>query len=59
MLFPYGVQRENLVGYQRWTQDSVVSAADVYAVLGRPPVFRLRFLLISCPIKCVSFRIRH
>lgn len=43
MLFPYGVQRENLVGYQRWTQDSVVSAADVYAVLGRPPVFRLRY----------------
>jgi hypothetical protein len=51
MLFPYGIQRENLVGSQKWTQDSVVSAADVYAILGRPPVFRLRFLLIFCPIK--------
>lgn len=44
MLFPYGAQRENLVGYQRWTQDSVFSAADVYAMIGSPPMFRLRFL---------------
>lgn len=44
MLFPFYVQRDNLVGYPRWTQDSVVSAADVYAVIGSPPVFRLRFL---------------
>ncbi|XP_044508916.1 TSL-kinase interacting protein 1 isoform X2 [Mangifera indica] len=43
MLFPYSVQRENLVGYQRWTQDSVVSAADVYAIIGSPPLFRLRY----------------
>ncbi|KAJ0087818.1 hypothetical protein Patl1_32154 [Pistacia atlantica] len=44
MLFPYSVQRENLVGHQRWTQDSLVSAADVYAIIGSPPLFRLRFL---------------
>lgn len=43
MLFPFYVQRDNLVGYPRWTQDSVVSAADVYAVIGSPPVFRLRY----------------
>lgn len=43
MLFPFIVQRENLVGCQRWTQDSLVSAADVYATLGRPSVFRLRY----------------
>ncbi|KAL6987374.1 TSL-kinase interacting protein [Sarracenia purpurea var. burkii] len=43
MLFPYCVQRENLVGYRRWTQDSVVSAADVYQQIGSPPVFRLRY----------------
>lgn len=43
MLFPYGAQRENLVGYQRWTQDSVFSAADVYAMIGSPPMFRLRY----------------
>lgn len=43
MLFPYIVQGENLVGCQSWTQDSVVSAADVYGMLGRPPVFRLKY----------------
>ncbi|KAF5750410.1 TSL-kinase interacting protein 1 [Tripterygium wilfordii] len=43
MLFPYSAQRENLVGCQRWTQDSTVSAADVYAMIGSPPVFRLRY----------------
>ncbi|XP_024028707.1 TSL-kinase interacting protein 1 isoform X2 [Morus notabilis] len=43
MLFPYGAQRDSLVGCQRWTQDSVVSAADVYAMIGSPPVFRLRY----------------
>lgn len=45
-LFHYSVQRDNLMGYPRWTQDSIVSAADVYATIGCPPVFRLRFLLI-------------
>ncbi|KAF8397995.1 hypothetical protein HHK36_016921 [Tetracentron sinense] len=43
MLFPYNAQRENLVRYQRWTQDTIVSAADVYAIIGSPPVFRLRY----------------
>lgn len=43
MLFPYGAQRENLVGCPRWTQDSVTSASDVHAMIGGPQVFRLRF----------------
>ncbi|CAK7343138.1 unnamed protein product [Dovyalis caffra] len=43
MLFPYGVNRDNLLGYQRWTQDSLVSAADVYLSIGSPSVFRLRY----------------
>lgn len=46
MLFPYTAHRENLVSYQRWTRDSIVSASDVYASIGSPPVFRLRFILI-------------
>ncbi|XP_010241825.1 PREDICTED: TSL-kinase interacting protein 1 [Nelumbo nucifera] len=43
ILFPYSVQRENLVGYPRWKQDTVASAADVYAIIGSPPIFRLRY----------------
>ncbi|XP_058003468.1 TSL-kinase interacting protein 1 isoform X1 [Hevea brasiliensis] len=43
MLFPYSALRENLVGNQRWTQDSIVSALDVYTSIGSPPVFRLRY----------------
>ncbi|KAL4312397.1 hypothetical protein GQ457_01G016440 [Hibiscus cannabinus] len=47
MLFPYGVQRENLKAYQRWTQAAIVSAADVYAMIGSPQVFRLRYGWVS------------
>ncbi|CAJ1942361.1 unnamed protein product [Sphenostylis stenocarpa] len=43
MLFPYGIQRENLVNYQRWTQESTFNAADIYAMIGSPPIFRLRY----------------
>ncbi|KAI3930134.1 hypothetical protein MKX01_036655 [Papaver californicum] len=43
MLFQYDAQRGNLVGYQRWKQDTVASAADVYTVIGSPPLFRLRY----------------
>lgn len=42
MLFPYIVQTENLASYQRWTQASVISAVDVYEMIGSPPIFRLR-----------------
>ncbi|GMI80966.1 TSL-kinase interacting protein 1 [Hibiscus trionum] len=47
MLFPYGVQRENLKAYHRWTQAAIVSAADVYAMIGSPQVFRLRYGWVS------------
>ncbi|CAN0926935.1 TSL-kinase interacting protein 1 [Linum grandiflorum] len=43
MLFPYSANRENLLGYQRWAQDTTVSAADIHNSLGNPPVFRLRY----------------
>uniref|UniRef100_A0A2C9V8E6 Uncharacterized protein n=1 Tax=Manihot esculenta TaxID=3983 RepID=A0A2C9V8E6_MANES len=43
MLFPYSAHRENFVGHQRWTQDAIVSAADVHTSIGSPPVFRLRY----------------
>ncbi|KAI3447571.1 hypothetical protein Pfo_004236 [Paulownia fortunei] len=43
MLFPYWAQRENLVGYQKWTKDSTLCAADVYYLIGSPPIFRLRY----------------
>ncbi|KAH6807378.1 hypothetical protein C2S51_028486 [Perilla frutescens var. frutescens] len=43
MVFPYWAQRENLVGYQKWTKDSTLCAADVYYQIGSPPVFRLRY----------------
>ncbi|XP_052176201.1 TSL-kinase interacting protein 1-like [Diospyros lotus] len=43
MLFPYGVQRENLVGCLRWTRECLLSAADVHALTGSLPVLRLRY----------------
>ncbi|XP_028766270.1 TSL-kinase interacting protein 1 isoform X2 [Neltuma alba] len=43
MLFPYNTQKENLASYQRWTQESTVSAGDVYGMIGSPPTFRLRY----------------
>ncbi|KAG4390040.1 hypothetical protein GLYMA_06G207650v4 [Glycine max] len=43
MFFPYGIQRENLVNCPRWTQESTLSAADIYAMIGSPPIFCLRF----------------
>lgn len=47
MLFPYGAHMENILSYQRWTQTSNLSAADVHAMIGSPPVFRLRFFPCS------------
>ncbi|KAK6152378.1 hypothetical protein DH2020_015013 [Rehmannia glutinosa] len=43
MLFPYWAQKENLVGYQKWTKDSTLCAADVHYLIGSPPIFRLRY----------------
>lgn len=43
MLFPFGLQRERIESCQRWTQESIISAGDLYAIIGSPPVFRLRY----------------
>lgn len=43
MLFPYGVQKENLDSYQRWTQESTLNAADIHVMVGSPLIFRLRY----------------
>nr|GMC79643.1 TSL-kinase interacting protein 1-like isoform X1 [Ipomoea batatas] len=43
MLFPYHLHKENLVHFQKWTKDTTLTAADVYALTGSPPVFRLRY----------------
>ncbi|KAJ8537771.1 hypothetical protein K7X08_014311 [Anisodus acutangulus] len=43
VLFPYHVQMENLVQSLRLTKDTTQSAADVHNLIGRPPVFRLRY----------------
>lgn len=44
MLFPFSVKQEDLASSKRWTsKDTVVSAADVYATVGSPTIFRLRY----------------
>lgn len=44
VLFPYSAQQEGLPSHLRWTvKDTVSSAADVYAAVGSPPIFRLRY----------------
>nr|XP_043610445.1 TSL-kinase interacting protein 1 [Erigeron canadensis]XP_043610446.1 TSL-kinase interacting protein 1 [Erigeron canadensis] len=42
-LVPYDVQTLNITNCQKWTQDSVLSAGDIYAAIGSPPIFRLRY----------------
>lgn len=49
MLLPYCAQRENFASCQKWTQDSVLSASDVYALTGSPNVFRLRYGWFQVP----------
>lgn len=43
MLFPYNARKETLPLHQRWTNDSFLSAAEVYSMVGRPSLFRLRY----------------
>ncbi|KAJ4967601.1 hypothetical protein NE237_019450 [Protea cynaroides] len=48
MLFPYSIQLENLAASERWmSKDIDTTAEDVYAVIGRPSIFRLRYGWIS------------
>lgn len=43
ILLPYYAESINLMSCQKWTQNSFLSAADVYAAIGSPSVFRLRY----------------
>ncbi|KAM3341196.1 TSL-kinase interacting protein 1 [Capsicum galapagoense] len=43
VLFPFHVQMESLVRSLRWTKDTTQIAADVHNLIGRPPVFRLKY----------------
>lgn len=43
LLFPCHLQKENMVHFQKWTKDSTLTASDVYTLIGRPPIFRLRY----------------
>ncbi|KAF3326940.1 TSL-kinase interacting protein 1 [Carex littledalei] len=50
MLFPYYARCDNLVGVHRWTSnDTHITAADVYNLIGTPSVFRLRYGFLSNP----------
>ncbi|KAL9235895.1 hypothetical protein vseg_010626 [Gypsophila vaccaria] len=62
MLFPFNIQRENLLACQRWTRESVATATEVYAMVGSPPIFRLRYgwiiateLQSAIPEPCAAF----
>lgn len=55
VLFPYRIQ-DTVSTNRRWTlNDDETSAGDVYAAIGNPEVFRLRYKLIhfSCSKGCV------
>ncbi|ONK55962.1 uncharacterized protein A4U43_C10F2730 [Asparagus officinalis] len=42
-LLPYSAQQED-ISYRKWTaKDTISSAADVYAAVGSPTIFRLRY----------------
>ncbi|XP_076899761.1 TSL-kinase interacting protein 1-like [Bidens hawaiensis] len=49
MLLPYNTQSSNPMICQKWTQDSVLTASDVYAAIGSPSVFRLRYGWFAMP----------
>ena len=49
MLFPYNAQIDTLASHRRWTiKDSDITAADVYASIGNPAIFRLRYTSCIC-----------
>lgn len=44
MLFPYNTKLEQLTSCRRWTSnDSAITAWEVYVDVGSPSIFRLRF----------------
>ncbi|GFP90782.1 tsl-kinase interacting protein 1 [Phtheirospermum japonicum] len=58
MLFPYWAQRENLVGYQKWTKETTLCAGDVHYLIGSPSVFRLRYGWFSkAEVECATAQV--
>ncbi|KAK4722001.1 hypothetical protein R3W88_012234 [Solanum pinnatisectum] len=44
LLFPYDTYTENITSQKRWcSKDTNVSAGEVYAAIGSPAIFRLRY----------------
>ncbi|CAH9139435.1 unnamed protein product [Cuscuta epithymum] len=44
LLFPYDINVENIASYRRWSsEDTEISAAEIYMSLKCPAVFRLRY----------------
>ncbi|CAN4106453.1 unnamed protein product [Withania somnifera] len=44
LLFPFDINTENIASQKRWSsKDTNVSAGEVYAAIGSPAIFRLRY----------------
>jgi hypothetical protein len=43
MLFPYNARLDSIVVSEKWTLKDSCTAGDVYAAVGSPSTFRLRF----------------
>lgn len=43
MLFPYNARLDSIVGSEKWTLKDSCTAGDVYAAVGSPSIFRLRY----------------
>jgi hypothetical protein len=43
MLFPYNATLDSIVISEKWTLKDSCTAGDVYAAVGSPSTFRLRF----------------
>ncbi|GLJ17001.1 hypothetical protein SUGI_0294110 [Cryptomeria japonica] len=55
MLFPYNAQWKDLLNCQNWTlKDTAACAGDVYAALGSPTIFRLRYGWFSSRVLQIS-----
>lgn len=55
MLFPYNAQCKDILNSQSWTlKDTAACAGDVYAALGSPTIFRLRYGWFSSRVQQIS-----
>lgn len=57
LLFPYNTNTENIASQKRWSsKDTNVSAGEVYAAIGSPAIFRLRYDWLS-DLKLKAFEV--